>query len=81
MVLRILSGGAIAALAGATMLALSNGPASAFTLASPSLEHSVAPARIEPVYWHHWGWHHWGWHHWGWHHWGWHHWHHWRHWY
>jgi hypothetical protein len=79
MVLRILSAGAIAALAGVTMLALSNGPSSAFTLASPSLEHSVAAASIDPVYWHHWGWHHWGWHHW--HHWGWHRWHHWHHWY
>ena len=78
MVLRVLSGGAIAALAGVTMLALSNCPSSAFTLASPSLEHSVAAASIDPVdrligttgvgtigvgtCWHHWGWHHW--HHW-----------------
>ena len=78
MVLRILSADAIAALAGATMLALSNGPSYAFILASPTLERSVAAASIEPVYWHHWhhwGWHHWGWHHW--HHWGWHDWHHW----
>ena len=86
MALRILSGGVIAALAGAAMLALSSGSSSAFTLASPSLEHSVVAANIEPVYWHHWGWHHWGWHRWGWHHWGWHHWHpwgwhHWHHWY
>jgi hypothetical protein len=79
MVWRILSGGAVAALAGAAMLALSSGPSSAFTLASPSLERPVAGANIEPVYWRHWGWHHWGWHHWGWHHWGWHR--HWRHWY
>jgi hypothetical protein len=75
MVSRTLSAGAIAIFAGAAMLALSSGPSSAFTLASPSLERPVAPANIEPVYWHHWGWHHWGWHHW--HHWGWHHWHHW----
>jgi hypothetical protein len=83
MVWRILSGGAIAALAGAAMLALSSGPSSAFTLVSPSLERPVAGANIEPAYWRHWGWHHWGWHHWGWHHWGWHHWgwhRHWRHW-
>ena len=69
MVSRTLSGGAIAVLAGAAMLALSNGPSSAFTLASPSLERPVVAANIEPVYWHHWGWHHWGWHS------------HWRHWY
>ena len=77
MVLRVLSGGVIAALAGAAMLALSSGPSSAFTLASPSLERPVSAANIEPVYWHRWGWHRWGWHRWGWHHWGWHHWHHW----
>ncbi len=63
MVSRTLSGGAIAVLAGAAMLALSSGPLSAFTLASPSLERPVAAANIEPVYWRHWGWHHWGWHH------------------
>jgi hypothetical protein len=57
------------------MLALSSGPSSAFTLASPPLERPAAAANIEPVYWHHWGWRHWGWHHW--HHWGWHHWHRW----
>jgi hypothetical protein len=74
MVLRILSGGAIAALAGAAMLALSSVPSSAFTLNAPSLERPVAAAEIETVYWRHWGWHHWGWHHWGWHRWGWHHW-------
>jgi len=64
MVWRILSGGAIAALAGAAMLALSSRPSSAFTLVSPSLERPVAGANIEPVYWRHQGWHHWGWHHW-----------------
>jgi hypothetical protein len=63
MVSRTLSGGAIAVLAGAAMLALSSGPSSAFTHASPSLERPVVAANIEPVYWHHWGWHHW--HHWG----------------
>jgi hypothetical protein len=75
MVSRTLSSSAMAVLAGAAMLAMSSGPPSAFTLASPSLERPAAAANIEPVYWHHWGWHHWGWHHW--HHWGWHHWHHW----
>ena len=74
MALRILSGGAIAALAGAAMLAAASGPSDAFTLNSPSLEAPVAAAGIEPVYWRHWGWHG-GWHHggWGWHRgWGWH---------
>ena len=69
MVSRTLSGGAVAVLAGAAMLAMSSGPSSAFTLASASLERPAAAANIEPVYWHHWGWHHWGWHR------------HWRHWY
>ena len=68
MVSRTLYGVAIAVLAGAAMLALSSGPSSALTFASPSLERTVAAANIEPVYWHHWGWHHWGWHR------------HWRHW-
>jgi hypothetical protein len=76
MVFRVMSGGAIAALAGATMLALSSGPSLAFTLSSPSAERQVVNADIHDAYWHHWGWHRWGWHHWGWHHW-----HHWRHWY
>jgi hypothetical protein len=70
---RILSGGAIAALAGAAMLAAASGPSDAFTLNSHSLEAPVAAAGIKPVYWRHWGWHG-GWHHgWGWHRgWGWH---------
>jgi hypothetical protein len=67
MVFRVMSGGAIAALAGAAMLALSSGPSFAFTLS----ERQVVNADIHDAYWHHWGWHHWGWHHW----------HHWRHWY
>jgi hypothetical protein len=40
----------LAALAGAAMLTLSIGPASAFTLASPSLEQPFASAQIEKVY-------------------------------
>jgi hypothetical protein len=73
--LRILSGGAIGAIAGATMLAASSAPAPAFTLSSPSLEQPVAAAGVDSVYWRQWGgWHH-GWHHgwaWGggWHRWG-----------
>src|SRR5271157_1094895 len=43
---RILSGGAIAALAGAAMLAASSDPSPAFTLESPSLETPVAAAGI-----------------------------------
>ena len=78
MVLRILSRGAIAAIAGATMLAFSSVPAPAFTLSSPSLEQPVVGANVESVWWHggwhrgwHGGWHRgWGWHG-GWHRWGW----------
>jgi hypothetical protein len=72
MALRILSGGAIAALAGAAMLAASNGASDAFTLSSPSLEPPVASAGVEQAWWHNgWGWHRgWGWHG-GWHRWGW----------
>ena len=71
MALRILSGGMIAALAGAAMLAASSDPSPAFTLNSPSLERPVAAADLEQVWWHG-GWHRgWGWHG-GWHRWGWH---------
>jgi hypothetical protein len=70
---RKLTTGALAALAGAALLALSMSPASAFTLAAPSLEQPFASAQIDKVWWHHgwgggWGWHHgWGWHRpWGW---------------
>ncbi len=76
MVLRLLSRGVIAAVAGATMLAASSAPSSAFTLASPSLEQPVASADVQSVWWHG-GWHRgWGWHrgygwHGGWHRWGW----------
>jgi hypothetical protein len=60
----------IAAISGASMLALSLSPAAAFTLSAPSLEQPVASAQIDKVWWHG-GWHHgwgggWGWHHaWG----------------
>lgn len=79
--LRILSGGAIAAIAGAAMLVASSAPSPAFTLSSPSLEQPVVGADVESVYWRHWGgwhgrWHHglgwhrgWGWRG-GWHRWG-----------
>jgi hypothetical protein len=62
---RILSGGAIAAVAGAAMLAVSSSPSPAFTLSAPSLEAPVAAGSVEPVYWRggwHGGWHRgWGW--------------------
>ena len=65
MVNRILVGGFAAALAGAAMLAISSAPASAFTLASPSLEAPVAGANVDRVWWDRWGnWHpgpRWGW--------------------
>jgi hypothetical protein len=71
---RLLSRSAIAALAGAAMLAASSGPSPAFTLSSPALKRPVAAAGVEPVYWHggwHGGWHRrWGWRG-GWHRWGW----------
>jgi len=77
---RILSGGAIAAIAGAAMLAASSAPSPAFTLSAPSFQQPAAVADVELAQWHHgWGWHHgwrggwhnrWGWHG-GWHRWGW----------
>jgi hypothetical protein len=73
---RILSGGAIAAVAGAAMLAASSAPSTAFTLSSPSIEQPLVAAGVEPVWWDSWGrWHpNWGWHRrWGWHG-GWHRW-------
>ena len=48
---RTLANGALAALAGAAMLTISMGPASAFTLSSPSLEQPVASAQIDKVWW------------------------------
>jgi hypothetical protein len=59
----------LAALVGASMLALSLSPASALTLVAPSLEQTVASAQVEKVWWRHgWGYHGgWGWHRqWGW---------------
>lgn len=77
---RILSGGAIAAIAGAAMLAASSAPSPAFTLSAPSFQQPAAVADVELAQWHHgWGWRHgwrggwhnrWGWHG-GWHRWGW----------
>jgi hypothetical protein len=62
---RILTNCSLAALAGAAMLTLSMVPASAFTLASPSLAQPVASAQIDKVWWRGgWGggWHRgWGW--------------------
>ncbi len=55
--LRILSSGALSALAGAAMLAVSTDPSPAFTLSSPSLERPFA-ADIQQAWWDRWGrWH------------------------
>jgi hypothetical protein len=61
----------IGALAGASMLALSSGSASAFTLAGPSLDRSVASAQIDKAWWRGgwrggWGWRGYGWRGYGW---------------
>jgi photosystem II stability/assembly factor-like uncharacterized protein len=50
---RVLKGGAVAALAGVAMLAISASSASAFTLSSPSLEQPMAASNIDHVWWHH----------------------------
>jgi hypothetical protein len=59
---RVLKGGAAAALAGAAMLAISAGSASAFTLSSPSLQPPMASSNIDHVWCYHCGWGHpyWG---------------------
>jgi hypothetical protein len=80
MLSRSIFGGALAAIAGAVMLAATVVPSDAFTLSSPSLEQPVLSADIQDAYWCRWGrcggWHRWGggwgWHRpWGWHRWGW----------
>jgi hypothetical protein len=43
--------GSLGALVGASMLAVSLSPASAFTLAAPSLEQPVASSQIDKVWW------------------------------
>ena len=61
MISRQLKTCSLAALAGAAMLAVSIHSASAFTLASPSLEQPYASGQIEKVWWDHWHhWHGWG---------------------
>jgi hypothetical protein len=83
MLSRLMSGGALAAVTGAAMLAATTVPSNAFTLSSPSLERPIASFGVEDVWWGRggWGWHRpwgWGWHRpwgWGWHRpwgWGWH---------
>src|SRR5260370_42133015 len=76
MLSRIVSGGALPAIAGAAMRPAPSGPAAAFTLSSPSLEQPVAAAGVEQVWWDRWGrWHpNWGGHRWGYHPWGYHPW-------
>jgi hypothetical protein len=75
MSIRTFASRSIAALAGVSMLALSLSPASALTLAGPSLEKSVASAQIDKVWWRGgWGWRGggWGWRGgWGYRGWGW----------
>ena len=72
MLSRLMSGGALAAVAGAAMLAATTVPSNAFTLSSPSLERPMASLGVEDVWWGRGGWgccHRWGW---GWHRsWGW----------
>jgi hypothetical protein len=51
MSLRSLATYSVGAVAGASMLALSTSPASAFTLSGSSLEPPVASAQIEKVWW------------------------------
>ncbi len=63
---RVLTGGAVAALAGVAMLAISASSASAFTLSSPSIEQPMASSDIDHVWCRGWGCRGWGWHrHWG----------------
>jgi hypothetical protein len=84
MLSRKVAGGALAAVAGAAMLAATSSPSNAFTLSSPTLERPMAPFGVEEVWWgrggwgccRSWGWHRsWGWGRpwgWGWHRpWGW----------
>jgi hypothetical protein len=69
MSIRTFASRSIAALAGVSMLALGLSPASAMTLAGPSLEQSVAASQIDKVWWRGgWGWRGGGWGHrgWGW---------------
>ena len=51
MVFRIGSSGAIAAVAGAALLALLSGPSSAFTLSSPPGQQQALNADIQDAYW------------------------------
>ena len=57
MSIRTFASRSVAALAGVSMLALSLSPASAMTLAGPSLQNSVASSQIDKVWWRGgWGW-------------------------
>jgi hypothetical protein len=65
---RLLTTSVVAAIAGAAMLTMSSGSASAFTLTAPSLEQPVAGAQIDHVWWRYryWGPHYyWHPHYWG----------------
>ncbi len=69
---RSVTGGALAAVVGASMLLVASaGPSAGFTLSSPTVEQPAAAAGVVPVWWDRWGrWHPngWGWHArpWGW---------------
>jgi hypothetical protein len=52
---RVLRGGAVTALAGVAMLAISASSASAFTLSSPSIEQPMASSNIDHVWCNGWG--------------------------
>jgi hypothetical protein len=69
--LRPFSGKALAAVAGAVLLAQSvAAPASAFTLSSPSMSEHFSAGQVDKVYWCRWGRCGWG-GGWGYHRWGW----------
>ncbi len=66
-----ISRGALAALAGATLMAAAwSSPSAAFSLSAPSIAAPVTAAGVEQVWWDRWGrWHPnrpWGWRRWGW---------------
>lgn len=63
MSMRSLASYSSAALAGATMLALSLSPASALTIAGPSLEQSIASSQVDKVWYRYgYGWRGYGYH-------------------
>jgi hypothetical protein len=58
MFVRVMTGGAVAALTGVAMLVISASSASAFSLSSPSLQQPMASSHVDHVWWDSWGrWH------------------------